>query len=99
MCLLLFATQAAQAGETAAIEAAARNYVVANSGITQMTVIVERVEAKFARAQVTPDDGATDPAWVFLKNNQGRWTGLTLGTAFSPEDYERLGIPHSLRVD
>jgi hypothetical protein len=99
MCLLLVATHAAQASETAAIEAATKKYVAANSGMTQVTVIVERIEGNFARAKITPEGGATDPAWVFLKNSHGKWTGLALGTAFNPEDYERLGIPRSLRVE
>lgn len=80
LCLLLLAIHAAQASETAAIEAAAKKYVAANSGMAQVTVILERIEGKFARAKVTPEGGATDPAWVFLKNNHGKWTGLTLGT-------------------
>jgi hypothetical protein len=99
LCLLLFVAQAAQASETTAIEAATRSYVAANSGMTHVTVMVERVRGKFARAKVTPEEGATDPALVFLKNNHGKWTGLTLGTSFSPEDYERLGIPRSLRIE
>lgn len=67
LCLLLLAIHAAQASETAAIEAAAKKYVAANSGMTQVTAIVGRIEGKFARAKVTPEGGATDPVWVFLK--------------------------------
>jgi hypothetical protein len=49
--------------------------------------------------KIAPKDSkATDPAWVFLKKKDGRWTGLTLGTSFTTEDYQQLGIPNALRV-
>jgi hypothetical protein len=86
--------------ENAAIIAATKTYVAANSGMTKINVAVEKVEGDFARVKVTPQDaGTADPAWVFLKKNNGKWTGLTLGTAFGPEDYQQLGIPKSLRIN
>jgi hypothetical protein len=67
--------------------------------MTKINVAVEKVEGDFARVKVSPQDaGTTDPAWVFLKKKNGKWTGLTLGTAFDPEDYQQLGIPKSLRI-
>ena len=67
--------------------------------MTKLNVAVENVEGHFARAKVTPRDaGSADPAWVFLKKKDGKWTGVTLGTSLTPEDYQQLGIPHVLRI-
>lgn len=86
--------------DDAAIIAAAKTYVAANSeGITKINITVEKVEGDFARVKVTPQAaGATDPAWAFLRKKNGKWTGLTLGTAFGPDDYQELGIPKSLQI-
>ncbi len=85
--------------DDAAIIAATKSYVAANSAITKMNATVEQVAEDFARVKVTPQDaGATDPAWVFLKKKDGKWTGLTFGTSFTTEDYQQLGIPNGLRV-
>lgn len=90
---------ATEPNETTAITEAAKSYVAANSGMTKITVKVEQVEGDFGRAKVTPEDAAAaDPAWVFLKKNDGKWTGLALGTSFTTEDYQQMGIPNSLRI-
>ena len=100
VCVLATASLAfAKADEDAAIIAATKSYVAANSGMTKITVKVEQVGDDFARAKVTPDDSkAADPAWVFLKKTDGKWTGLTIGTSFTTEDYQQLGIPNALRI-
>lgn len=86
--------------ENPSIIAATRSFVAANGAITKFKVTVEKVEKNFARARVTPQrPGATDPAWVFLEKKQGKWTGLAMGTSFDAKDYQKLGIPKSLRVD
>ena len=83
----------------AAIIAATKSYVAANSGMTKITVTVEQVDGDFARAKVAPENSsAADPAWVFLKKKDGQWTGLTIGTSFTVEDYQQLGIPNALRI-
>jgi hypothetical protein len=85
--------------EQAAIVAATKSYVAANSGMTKITVTVEQVEGDYARVKVAPEDSkAADPAWVFLQKKDGKWAGLTLGTSFTTEDYQQLGIPNALRV-
>jgi hypothetical protein len=85
--------------DNAAIIAAAKSYVAANAGMTKINVKVEQVADDFARVKVTPEDpAATDPAWVFLKKKDGKWTGLTIGTSFTTEDYQQLGIPNALRI-
>lgn len=94
------AVAASKAGDdNAAIIAATKSYVAANSGMTKIIVTVEQVAGDFARVKVTPEDPkAADPAWVFLKKSEDKWTGLTLGTSFTTEDYQQLGIPNALRV-
>lgn len=87
------------ADEKPAIIEATKSYVAANSGMTKVDVTIEQVEDDFARVKVAPENKeATDPAWVFLKKKDGKWTGLTLGTSFTTEDYQQLGIPNALRV-
>ncbi|MFZ1220119.1 MAG: hypothetical protein WAO00_12560 [Chthoniobacterales bacterium] len=103
--LLLCAVLAGQtnllsaADENLAIIAATKSYVAANSGMTKISVTVEQVADDFARAKVTPENSnAADSAWVFLRKKDGKWVGLTLGTSFTTEDYQQLGIPNALRV-
>ena len=87
--------------EDAAIIEATKSYVAANSAISKVkvTVTVEQIVDDFARVKVTPEDAnATDPAWVFLQKKDGKWTGLVLGSGFTTEDYQQLGIPNALRV-
>jgi hypothetical protein len=85
--------------KNADIIAATKTYVTANSAITKFTATVEQVADDFARVKVTPEDAkAADPAWVFLQKKDGKWTGLTLGSSFTTEDYQQLGIPNSLRI-
>ncbi len=99
LCSTLATTAFAQADSKAAIVSAAQKYVAANSAISKVRVAVEKVDGNYARAKATPADAsAADAAWVFLKNQNGSWTGLTLGTSFSPEDYRELGIPRSLWI-
>ena len=81
------------------IPAATRSYVAAHSGITKFMVVVEEVVDDLARVKVVPEDAkAADPAWVFLQRKDGKWTGLVLGSGFTTEDYQQLGIPNALRV-
>ena len=88
-----------ESDDKAAIVAAAKSYVSVNSGMTKIDATVEQVVDDFARVKVTPQDAkAADPAWVFLKRKDGKWTGLTLGTSFTTEDYQQAGIPNALRV-
>jgi hypothetical protein len=94
-----FAHHVFAAENNADIVAAAKSYVTANSAITKFTVTVEQVADDFARVKVTPEDAkAADPAWVFLQKKDGKWIGLTLGSSFTTEDYQQLGIPNSLRI-
>jgi hypothetical protein len=105
LCLLglatVFLTQAVVAAndDDAAILAAARAYLAANSGISKVTVKVEQVADDFARVKATPEDPtAADAAWIFLKKTDGKWAGIILGTSFTTEDYQQLGVPNVLRI-
>ncbi|MFL6590398.1 MAG: hypothetical protein ACJ8M4_09520 [Chthoniobacterales bacterium] len=85
--------------DQSSIIAATQAYVASNSGMTKINATVEQVADDFARVKITPQDTTTaDPAWVFLKKQDGKWTGVTLGTSFTTEDYQQLGIPNALRV-
>jgi hypothetical protein len=65
----------------------------------KINAVVEQVADDFARVKVTPENpGAADPAWVFLQKKDGKWTGVALGTSFTTEDYQQLGIPNALRI-
>jgi len=87
------------ADDSATIIAATKSYVAANSAITKVNVTVEQIADDFARVKVTPADGNTaDSAWVFLKKKDGQWMGVALGTSFTTEDYQQLGIPNALRI-
>lgn len=88
-----------QPSESAAIVAATEAYVRSNSAVSTFTVTVEQVEGDYARARVFPTDQSTDPAWVFLRRDGGRWEALTIGTAFTEETYRELGIPDSLQLN
>ena len=95
----LSALSAEEGDEQAAIIAATKSYVTAKSGMTKITVTVEQIADDFARVKVAPEKAdAADPAWVFLQKKDGKWAGLTLGTSFTTEDYQQLGIPNALRV-
>jgi hypothetical protein len=97
--LWLLAACGAAPNDDQAIIAATRAYVQANSDVANFDVQVEKVDGDYARTRVLPADGSTDPAWVFLKRQDGTWTALTIGTAFLPEDYQQLGIPASLQIN
>ena len=91
--------QTRAADDTVALIAATKSYVAANSAITKVNVTIEQIADDFARVKIIPQDAnAADPAWVFLKKKDGEWTGIALGTSFTTEDYQQLGIPNALRV-
>jgi hypothetical protein len=92
-------TFAKESEDNAAIIAATKSYVAASSSMTKITVTVEQIDGDFARVKVAPENAsAADPAWVFLKKKDGNWTGLTIGSSFTVEDYQQLGIPNGLRI-
>lgn len=91
------ATSVRGADDSAAIIAAASDYVKKETAITDPVVTVEKSAGAYARVRVKSKAGATDPAIAFLKLADSRWTVLILGTAFEPADYKRLKIPVALQ--
>ena len=84
-------------GDDQAIVAGTKKYLASESHTAPMKIEVEKVEGDYARVLVTPKDGQTDAATVFLKREKGVWHGLTIGTGFDPEDLAKLHIPAGLR--
>ena len=84
--------------ENAAILAAAESYL-STSATVKVKYIVEQVEGDLARVRINPESTPNrDTAWIFLKEKDGKWAGISSRAWFSPEEYERLGIPKSLRI-
>ena len=82
------------AGDEEAVTVAVKKYVGAHSVVWGFHILIEKIDGDYARVKVTPNDASqTDAAWVFLKRENGVWRGLTIGTAFSPDDYKALHIP------
>src|SRR5436190_917432 len=69
----------AKNADDAAILAAAENYLTSNATvITKVKYIVEQVDGDLARVRINPEDRPTrDTAWIFLKNIEGKWTGIS----------------------
>ncbi len=87
------------ANENDEVITAARKYVAAHSAVSGFDASVEKIEGDYARVKVTPKNaGETDPAWVFLKREEGVWRGLTIGTFFTPDDYAEFHIPPSIQL-
>lgn len=84
-------------GDDQAIIAGTKKYLASESYTAPVKITVEKVEGDYARVLVTPRDGQTDPALVFLQRKGGVWHGLTIGTGFDPDDLAKLHIPKSLR--
>lgn len=80
-----------------AIIAGTKKYLASESYTAPVKIEVEKVEGDYARVLVTPRDGQTDAALVFLKHEKGAWRGLTMGTGWDPDDLAKLHIPASLR--
>jgi hypothetical protein len=83
-------------GDDEAIIAGTKKYLASEGYSAPVKIAVEKVEGDYARVLVTPKDGQTDAATVFLKREKGVWRGLTLGTGWDPEDLAKLHIPASL---
>lgn len=88
----------AHSPEQTEVSSAASAYLKANGTIDSPKIAVEKVDGNYARVLATPLHGETDPAFIFLKKSNGAWRGLTLGTGFSPDDYQALGIPAAVQL-
>jgi hypothetical protein len=99
LALIPIATRAAETDDNAAIVAAAKAYLNKEGYAKTTKVKVEAVAKGFARVLVTPADGQTDPAIMFLQKKDGTWRGLTIGTGFAPDDLDELKIPEAIRPE
>ena len=64
------------------------------------TMQIQRIEGKYARAQLRPVEKFTDPGSIFLGKENGTWKVLGgPGTAFPPDFYNSFGIPAGIRLD
>jgi hypothetical protein len=98
-CVIGYFGSLLAAGEEEAVTIAAKKYVAAHSVVSGFHVWIEKIDGDYARVKVAPNDASrTDAAWVFLKREKGVWHGLTIRTAFSPEDYKELHIPASVQL-
>ena len=95
--LLVSAGSLLAGGDDEAIIAGTKKYLASESYTAPVKIEVEKVEGDYARVLVTPKDGQTDAATVFLKRERGAWRGLMIGTGWDPEDLAKLHIPASLR--
>ena len=84
-------------GDDEAIIAGTKKYLAAEAYTASVKIEVEKVVGDYARVLVTPKDGQTDAATVFLKREKGAWRGLTIGTGWDPDDLAKLHIPKSLQ--
>jgi ABC-type sugar transport system substrate-binding protein len=97
VCGLVSAGSLLAGGDDEAIIAGTKKYLASEAYTAPVKIAVEKVEGDYARVLVTPRDGQTDAATVFLKREKGAWRGLTIGTGWDPEDLAKLHIPKSLQ--
>lgn len=99
-CLPACSTTGAK-DEEAAIKEAGMRYLKANSDprVGEVDLIMEEVRGKYARVSVVPVLPKADVGTMFLRKHAktGVWEGVTLGTGWSPEDFEGLKIPKSIQ--
>jgi hypothetical protein len=85
------------AAEREAVQSAARDYVRSNGVVRDFSVQIEASNGDWVRAMVVPARAETDPAYLYLRKAGGQWRGVLIGTGFTPEDYDELRIPRSIR--
>jgi hypothetical protein len=84
------------AEETKVLEAA-QAYARQNTDIA-VNVQTESIQEDYARVRVIPkNSGEADEALMYLKKEKDAWKGIGMGTGFSPDDFEALGIPEKIR--
>lgn len=80
------------------IVAATSAFMEKEMGVSDSVVSVEKVDGDFARVQVKSQKDKLDPATGFLqKSKNGTWEVMVIGTAFAPEDFQKMGIPESIQ--
>lgn len=90
----------ARSSEDTAILAAARRYLATNSApsVGETDLKIEEIAGTHARVSVTPVQPTADPAVMYLRRVAAQsWQGVTLGTGWSPDDFDQLHIPQDIR--
>ena len=81
------------------IVAATLRYLKANSKVSDVAVVCERLEGGFARASGKDGSGKAGKVYAYLKRNKdSKWDVLAVGTFFEPDFFKRNGIPETLRM-
>ena len=86
---------AGQPKEANLVEQAIKEYMRSKENV-KVRVSHVRVVGNFARATATSINVERDPVMVFMKKLGGRWTGVSYGTDFLPEDCQKLGLPSEI---
>lgn len=83
--------------EEAAIVAAVKDFLKkSKSPVTNPTVVVENLVSEYARVKVSaPEAGEI---FGFLRQKNGAWTVLDLGTFFEASYYDQHGVPKAMRL-
>lgn len=77
---------------------AVRDYLAQQGGSAdQVEVEVEQLEGDFARAKIISTDPAVPGGFTgFLRQEDGVWRTLVVGSGFDPLEIQSLGIPESI---
>lgn len=80
-----------------AIRDAAVVFVRRESAVSDIQVEIDAVADGWARVRTIPTVVETDPATLYLRQEGSNWRGISLGTAFIPEELDEMGVPASVR--
>lgn len=80
-----------------AIRDAAVAYVRGETAISDIQVEIDAVADGWARVQTIPAREETDPATLYLRQEESGWRGISLGTAFLPDELDEMGVPAAVR--
>lgn len=83
--------------ERDAIRLAAADHVRQATAVERVVVEIDAVAGDWARVRVVPAGGETDPAVLYLRRQGAAWRAVALGTGFTPEDLDALGVPVEVR--
>lgn len=80
------------------LTAAIKRYLKSQQQPTTVSVAVEKAAPGYLRARVTLETAEADPAFAFLKELDGDYRVLGMGTFFDAAFYQEEGIPAALRI-
>lgn len=85
--------------EGLAIVTAVKEYLTkTGTPVTNPDVAIDKVMGSFARVRITAPGGEADAIYGFVKQEQGVWSVLDLGTFFEPGYYDQHGVPKAIRL-